>query len=53
MVRGDGLICAVNFGTDPVPAPVAGTPLLSSGPCPDGMLPGATAAWWTGDCPSA
>ncbi|MGW3406116.1 DUF3459 domain-containing protein, partial [Streptomyces zhihengii] len=49
MVRGDGLVCAVNFGTDPVPAPVTGTPLLSSGPCPDGVLPGATAAWWTAD----
>jgi alpha-glucosidase len=52
MARGDGLICAVNFGDEPVPAPVGGTPLLSSGPCPDGVLPGATAAWWTGDCPT-
>jgi alpha-glucosidase len=34
-----------------VPAPVSGTPLLASGPCPDGVLPGATAAWWTGDHP--
>ncbi|MGJ3559223.1 DUF3459 domain-containing protein [Streptomyces sp. INA 01156] len=38
-VRGDGLVCAVNFGTAPAPAPVPGTPLLASGPCPDGVLP--------------
>ncbi|MFE9255270.1 glycoside hydrolase family 13 protein [Streptomyces sp. NPDC006879] len=44
--RGDGLICAVNFGTEPVPAPAAGAPLLSSGTCPAGTLPGSTAAWW-------
>ena len=48
-VRCDGLVCAVNFGTAPAPAPVPGTPLLSSGPCPAGVLPGATAAWWIGD----
>ncbi|MGK5498695.1 glycoside hydrolase family 13 protein [Streptomyces sp. URMC 125] len=47
--RGDGLVCAVNFGTTPVPAPVPGTPLLSSGECPDGTLPGSTAAWWVTD----
>jgi alpha-glucosidase len=47
--RGDGLVCAVNFGTAPVPAPVPGAPLLSSGPCPAGVLPGATAAWWLSD----
>ncbi|KOY56758.1 alpha-glucosidase [Streptomyces sp. XY332] len=52
IARGDGLICAVNFGTEPVPAPVAGTPLLASGPCPDGVLPAATAAWWTAECPT-
>ncbi|MEU9123148.1 glycoside hydrolase family 13 protein [Streptomyces sp. NPDC048506] len=45
-VRGDGLVCAVNFGTDPVPAPVSGVPLLASGDCPTGTLPGSTAAWW-------
>ncbi|MFF4951188.1 glycoside hydrolase family 13 protein [Streptomyces chattanoogensis] len=45
-VRGDGLVCAVNFGTEPVPAPVPGTPLLASGDCPEGTLPGSTAAWW-------
>ncbi|MEJ8654453.1 glycoside hydrolase family 13 protein [Streptomyces sp. MS1.AVA.3] len=45
-VRGDGLVCAVNFGTEPVPAPVPGTPLLASGDCPAGTLPGSTAAWW-------
>ncbi len=44
--RGDDLVCAVNFGTAPVPAPVPGTPLLASGPCPPGELPGSTAAWW-------
>ncbi|MFF8387178.1 glycoside hydrolase family 13 protein [Streptomyces kanasensis] len=44
--RGEGLVCAVNFGTAPVPAPAAGLPLLSSGPCPPGTLPGSTAAWW-------
>ncbi|MGY1452394.1 glycoside hydrolase family 13 protein [Streptomyces sp. SS8] len=47
--RGDGLVCAVNFGTSPVPAPVPGTPLLASGECPDGTLPGSTAAWWVAD----
>lgn len=52
MARGEGLICAVNFGTEPVPAPVAGTPLLASGPCPDGVLPAATAAWWAGEYPA-
>ncbi|HCA85544.1 MAG TPA: alpha-glucosidase [Streptomyces sp.] len=48
-VRGDGLVCAVNFGLDPVPAPVAGTPLLASGECPPGILPGSTTAWWISD----
>ncbi|MET8825970.1 glycoside hydrolase family 13 protein [Streptomyces sp. NPDC004610] len=47
--RGDGLVCAVNFTTAPVAAPVSGTPLLSSGPCPAGVLPGSTAAWWLSD----
>ncbi|MFD8015685.1 glycoside hydrolase family 13 protein [Streptomyces sp. NPDC058955] len=49
MDRGDGLICAVNFGTEPVPAPVPGAPLLTSGPCRPGELPGSTAAWWLAD----
>lgn len=48
-VRGDGLICAVNFGTGPAAAPVSGSPLLSSGPCPAGVLPGSTTAWWLSD----
>ncbi|WP_030182319.1 glycoside hydrolase family 13 protein [Streptomyces sp. NRRL S-813] len=49
-VRGDGLVCAVNFGTAPTPAPVSGAPLLASGPCPAaGVLPGSTAAWWIAD----
>ncbi|MDX2561237.1 glycoside hydrolase family 13 protein [Streptomyces sp. TX20-6-3] len=52
MARGDGLVCAVNFGSDTVPAPVPGAPLLSSGPCPAGELPGATAAWWSTDTPA-
>ncbi|BBA96901.1 putative trehalose-6-phosphate hydrolase [Actinacidiphila reveromycinica] len=45
-VRGEGLVCAVNFGDEPVPAPASGTPLLASAPCPEGRLPGNTAAWW-------
>lgn len=45
-VRGDGLVCAVNFGTEPVAAPAPGFPLLASGDCPSGTLPGSTAAWW-------
>ncbi|GGO82759.1 glycoside hydrolase family 13 protein [Wenjunlia tyrosinilytica] len=48
-VRGDGLVCAVNFGEQAVPAPVAGTPLLASGDCAAGTLPGSTAAWWICD----
>ncbi|MZE75755.1 glycoside hydrolase family 13 protein [Streptomyces xinghaiensis] len=48
-VRGDGLVCAVNFGLHPVPAPVPGTPLLASGDCPAGILPGSTTAWWISD----
>jgi alpha-glucosidase len=46
LTRGDGLVCAVNFGTDPVPAPVGHSPLITSGPCPPGVLPAATTAWW-------
>ncbi|MEV8093865.1 glycoside hydrolase family 13 protein [Kitasatospora sp. NPDC085879] len=48
-VRGDGLVCAVNFGDHAVPAPIQDTPLLASGPCPAGTLPGNTAAWWISD----
>ncbi|MGW7354201.1 glycoside hydrolase family 13 protein [Streptomyces sp. NPDC054784] len=48
-VRGDGLVCAVNFGTSPVEAPVPGTLLLASGPCEGPVLPGSTAAWWITD----
>ncbi|MFD8595720.1 glycoside hydrolase family 13 protein [Kitasatospora sp. NPDC059646] len=44
--RGDGLLVATNFGTTPAPAPVTGTPLLSSAPCPPDVLPPATTAWW-------
>ncbi|MEU9996745.1 glycoside hydrolase family 13 protein [Streptomyces sp. NPDC050848] len=53
MARGDGLVCAVNFGSETVPAPVSGAPLLASGPCPPGELPGATAAWWLTDTPTS
>ncbi|MEB8336049.1 glycoside hydrolase family 13 protein [Streptomyces endophyticus] len=45
--RGEGLVCAVNFGDTPAPAPAPGTPLLSSGPCPEGVLPPNTAGWWS------
>ncbi|WP_329128532.1 glycoside hydrolase family 13 protein [Streptomyces sp. NBC_01476] len=45
-VRGDSLVCAVNFGDTPVPAPASGAPLLASKPCAEGLLPGNTAAWW-------
>lgn len=48
-VRGDGLVCAVNFGTSQATAPVSGSPLLASGPCPEGVLPGSTTAWWLSD----
>ncbi|MGW7674313.1 glycoside hydrolase family 13 protein [Streptomyces sp. NPDC054775] len=44
--RGDGLVCAVNFSDEAVPAPVASHPLLSSSTCPPGLLPGNSAAWW-------
>ncbi|MFI2214844.1 alpha-amylase family glycosyl hydrolase [Streptomyces sp. NPDC020141] len=44
--RADGLVCAVNFGNRPVPAPVADVPLLTSGPCDPGVLAANTAAWW-------
>jgi alpha-glucosidase len=44
--RGERFVCAVNFADGPVPAPVAGTPLLASGPCPPGTLPAETAGWW-------
>ncbi|MCM2423778.1 glycoside hydrolase family 13 protein [Streptomyces sp. RKAG293] len=52
-VRGDGMVCAVNFGEEPVPAPVPGVPLLASAPCPAGLLPGNTAAWWVCDLPAS
>ncbi|WP_067390437.1 glycoside hydrolase family 13 protein [Streptomyces sp. F-3] len=45
----DDLVCAVHFGTAPTPAPVSGVPLLTSGPCPPGVLAGSTAAWWVVD----
>ena len=45
--REGGFVCAVNFSDVPVPAPVAGPPLLSSQPCDDGKLAANTTAWWT------
>ena len=45
--RQGGFVCAVNFSDAPVPAPVAGAPLLSSQPCDDGKLAANTTAWWT------
>ncbi|MFI6444332.1 glycoside hydrolase family 13 protein [Kitasatospora sp. NPDC050543] len=48
-VRGEGLLCAVNFGDGPALAPVDGEPLLASGPCPPGILPAGTTAWWARD----
>ncbi|OIV39160.1 alpha-glucosidase [Mangrovactinospora gilvigrisea] len=54
--RGDGLVCAINFGDTSCPAPVTSQPLLASSPCPPGALPGNTAAWWIttpGDLTSA
>ncbi|MFD9124600.1 glycoside hydrolase family 13 protein [Kitasatospora sp. NPDC059571] len=48
-VRGDGLVCAINFADQPVHAPLSDAPILASGPCPPAMLPGNTAAWWVTD----
>ncbi|WP_330177388.1 glycoside hydrolase family 13 protein [Streptomyces sp. NBC_01498] len=49
--RGDGLLCAVNFGPEPVPLPAGARTLLASGPLTDhGRLPTDTAVWlrrWT------
>jgi alpha-glucosidase len=49
-VRGDGLVCAVNFGAGPAPVPsqvpADAPPVLASAPCAPGVLPPATAAWW-------
>ncbi|MER5699551.1 alpha-amylase family glycosyl hydrolase [Streptomyces mirabilis] len=44
--RGDGMVCVANFGSDPVLAPVQEPPLIASAPCPPGLLPPATTAWW-------
>src|SRR5690606_23589549 len=53
-VRGDALVCAPNVAPAPVPAPVDRAPLRASGPCPPGVPPGSTAAWWiTGTCAPA
>ncbi|MFF7653334.1 glycoside hydrolase family 13 protein [Streptomyces sp. NPDC007983] len=48
-MRGDGLVCAINFSDHPVPAPVPGAPILASTSCPPGTLPGSAAAWWITD----
>ena len=42
--RGSGVVCAVNYGSEPAALP-AGQVLLASGPGVDGTLPGETAAW--------
>ncbi|PZF66118.1 alpha-amylase [Curtobacterium sp. MCBD17_013] len=43
--RHDGWVCAMNFGTDPVPAP-AGSVVVASGPLTAaGVLPGQTTVW--------
>jgi alpha-glucosidase len=44
--RGDGFLCAVNFGRTSVPAPAPGPPLLCSRPLRDTSLPPSTAGWW-------
>lgn len=41
---GDELVCLVNFGDDPVPAP-EGEALIESGPLVDGQVPTDTAVW--------
>ncbi|MFE7134614.1 alpha-amylase family glycosyl hydrolase [Streptomyces sp. NPDC057638] len=47
--RTDGLVCAVNFRGDPVPALVQAVPLLTSGPWTPGTLAANSAAWWAID----
>ena len=42
-VRGSGVRCIVNFGSDPVP--IDGDVLLSSVPLEDDRLPGNASAW--------
>ncbi|MGC2241674.1 MAG: DUF3459 domain-containing protein, partial [Acidimicrobiia bacterium] len=42
--RGEGLICLVNLGEDPVGVP-AGDVLIESGPLQDGRVPADTAVW--------
>ncbi len=44
--RGKDFTCAVNFGSEPAEAPSVATPLLSSTPLIDAVLPPNTAAWW-------
>jgi len=44
---GPTMVCAVNLGAHPAPAPVPATPALASGPlAPNGELPPDTAAWY-------
>jgi alpha-glucosidase len=43
--RGPSWRCVVNLSPSPVDLPGHGTPLLVSGPAPDGTLPPDTAAW--------
>jgi alpha-glucosidase len=46
---GDGpaVVCAINLGIRPAPAPLPDAPILASGPFENGQLPPDTAAWWT------
>ncbi|MCL2583595.1 MAG: glycoside hydrolase family 13 protein [Streptosporangiales bacterium] len=46
--RDPGFVCAVNFGSAPLPLPAHDTVLLSSAPLADGTLPPRAAAWLTG-----
>jgi alpha-glucosidase len=44
--RASGLVCVVNFGTEPVALPDGyGKPICASAPLSDGMLPPDAAAW--------
>jgi alpha-glucosidase len=48
--RGDGFVCTVNTGSEPVSVPVPGALLLASTDVPVGAgraeLPADSAAWW-------
>jgi alpha-glucosidase len=47
LLRGGGLVCVLNCGTQPAPVPVEAGPLIvSSTPLQDGRLPADAAAWF-------